>query len=60
VSLNVAQCQLVDHGKLHMRHGLSAWGNLALWKGVLITIQSAKFTREFRPQVRIQATSVRL
>ena len=28
-NLSVAQCRLVDHGKLHMRHGLSAWGNLA-------------------------------
>jgi hypothetical protein len=30
VNLDVAQCQLVDHGMLHMRHGLSAWANLAL------------------------------
>ena len=37
MSLGVELCRLVDHGKLHMRHGLSAWVNLTLWKGVLIT-----------------------
>jgi hypothetical protein len=30
VNPGVELCRLVDHGKLHMRHGLSAWGNLAL------------------------------
>jgi hypothetical protein len=30
VSLGVELCRLVDHGKLHMRHGLSAWVNLTL------------------------------
>ena len=34
---DVELCRQADHGKLHMRHGLSAWGNLALWKGVLLT-----------------------
>ncbi len=28
-----------------MRHGLSAWGNLALWKGVLPTIWDSLRTR---------------
>ena len=37
VSQGVGRCRLVDHGKLHKRHGLSAWGNLALCKGVLLT-----------------------
>jgi hypothetical protein len=27
VNLGVELCRLVDHGKLHMRHGLSAWVN---------------------------------
>jgi hypothetical protein len=30
VSLGVELCRLVDHGKLHMRHGLSAWVNLSV------------------------------
>jgi hypothetical protein len=30
VSQGVGRCRRADHGKLHMRHGLSAWGNLAL------------------------------
>jgi len=29
VNLGVAQCRLADHGKLHMRHGLSAWSYFA-------------------------------
>ncbi len=29
VSPGVELCRLVDHGKLHVRHGLSAWVNLS-------------------------------
>jgi hypothetical protein len=37
VNPNVVLCQQVDHGKSHKKHGLGAWWNSAVLKGVLTT-----------------------
>jgi hypothetical protein len=37
-NLIVELCRLIDHEKLHMKHGLGVSVNLALCQGVLFTV----------------------